>query len=76
MAVGDDRHHRRPRLVAFSTPFANGSLLVNATRLGVKTLRAMRGLPPEEREPDERAPPEPMQPTNHIPPDQDIPNQP
>lgn len=34
----------------------------------IEALRAMLGLPPEEREPDERAPPEPMQPDKPIPP--------
>ncbi len=36
----------------------------------------MLGLPPEEREPDERAPPEPMQPDKPIPPDHDTSNLP
>ncbi len=50
------------RLLPFSTPFSNGSLLVNATCLEAEALRAMLGLPTEEPEPDERAPLEPPPP--------------
>ena len=42
--------------------------LSEAVRREIEALRAMLGLPPEEREPDERAPPEATQPDKKITP--------
>ena len=47
-----------------------------AVCLEVAALRAMLGLPPKERGPDERTAPEPMQPDKPIPPDHDTSNLP